>query len=209
MTPRDRIVRAPGVAVEGNEIVDAVRGLRLRANETARELLARADGRSTIAELDAADVLDFCAQLNRHLLVNVRARRLGTLTLPVRTTVVRAVLPPALALTLLALPLALAAHAWAVAPALGAGVLMHELAHAAALHGLPRAGVRRGLRAAVLHPRLTQARALAVGAAGPLAPSLAALVLVHRAPLAAVPLAAHALALTVASPDGRSACGLP
>lgn len=200
---------APGVAIEDGHVVDRVRGLRLPANGTAGAVLRATsfdDAAARLRDLGADDpehdVLAFRDALERHLLVNG-----GVLAGPVRTTVLRAVLPVAAALALLALPAALLVHAWPIAPAVGAGVLVHELAHAFALRGVAHAGVRRGLRAAVIHPRLSPRRALLVGAAGPLAPALAGLALVH-VPTAALPLAAHALALTVVSPDGRNACGL-
>lgn len=218
MSARDRIVLAPGVALDGGCVVDRVRALRLPANPSALAVLACADGR-TVAEVGAAlerlgsgdglrEALAFCAELNRHLLVNVRSRRPRTLLLPVRTTVARAVLPAAAALTLLSLPAAVAVHAWTIAPVVGAGLVLHEFAHAAALGGIPHAGVRRGLRATVVHPRLAPLRALVAGAAGPLAPALVAPALARVAAPAALLLAVHALALTVLSPDGRAACGL-
>ncbi|MHB8641982.1 MAG: hypothetical protein ACYDA3_03725 [Gaiellaceae bacterium] len=233
----DRVFVAPGVTIDGEDVVDTVRALRLPANATARTVLSHADGR-TIAEVGgvldrngahdgARDALEFCGELNRRLFVNVRIRRLalvrrrlaaaraGIVILhapPVRTTgVLRGVVPCALALAALTLPLSLAVGAWQLAPVVGGGVLLHELGHAAALAGIPRAVVRRGLRPALVHPSLSGLRALAVGAAGPLAPALAALgtVVVSRAAApACLPLAAHALALTMVSPDGRNACGL-
>jgi len=209
VTARSRVVRAPGVELDGGDVVDRVRGLRLPANATARAVLAAADGRTIaelVPELGAHGAIAFCTQLNRHLLVNVRG--LAALRLPVRTTPLRAIVPASLALAVVALPAALLLHAWALAPALGGGVLLHELAHTAALGLAPRAGVRRGLRPSLLHARLGPGRALAVGVAGPLAPALAAFAFVHVAAVAAVVLASHALALTVASPDGRNACGL-
>jgi hypothetical protein len=233
----DRVFVAPGIAVEGDDVVDSVRALRLPANATARAVLSHADGR-TIAEvgglLDRSgaddgprDALEFYRELNRRLFVNVRiprlalvrrrlaAARVGIVVLhapTVRTSsVLRAVVPCALLLGLLTLPLSLAVGAWQIAPVVGGGVLLHELGHAVALVGVPRAAVRRGLRPALIHPSLTGLRALVVGVAGPLAPALAALgaVGVYRAAApACLPLAAHALALTIVSPDGRNACGL-
>jgi hypothetical protein len=219
----DRVFAAPGVWVEGDDVVDSVRALRLPANATALAVIAHADGR-TIRELGrmlerngaqdgARDALEFCSELNRHLLVNVRSRRLTLLRPPaVRTSsVLRAVVPCAFALTLLTLPLSFAVGAWQIALAVGVGVLLHELGHAAALVRVPRGAVRRGLRPALVHPALRGMRALAVGVAGPLAPSLAALGAIGVSRAAApscLPLAAHALALTIVSPDGRNACGL-
>jgi hypothetical protein len=91
------------------------------------------------------------------------------------------------------------------------GLVLHEAAHAIALHGIPRALVLDGFRPSILHPRLSGARAFAVAAVGPVVPPLAAIVAValwHPAASACAPLAAHALGLTVLAPDGRNACGL-
>jgi hypothetical protein len=120
----------------------------------------------------------------------------------------RGALPCALGVAALGLAPALLVHAPLLAPAAGAGVLLHELGHAAALRGVPHVLVRRGLAPRLLHPQLPPGRLLAVAAAGPLSPAFAGLALAHVAGIASLPLAAHALALTVAAPDGRNACGL-
>lgn len=235
----DRVELAPGVVVEGGTVVDVVRRVRIPANGTAALLLAHADGVTVadLGELLAragaqdgmGDARAFCAQLNRQLLLNVHAgrgalvrRRLAGLRFGVllgaplrradaRSTlqVLRELAPVGAALALLTLPLAILAGMWTLALAVGGGVVLHELAHAVALHGVPRALVFDGLRPSVLHPSLGGARNALVAAAGPLAPSLAALGLAvfARSP-ACAPLAAHALGLTVLAPDGRNACGL-
>jgi hypothetical protein len=196
----DRVSLAPLVRLEGDAVVDEARGLRVPANRAALRILSAADGRP-VAEIDEPDAREFCEELNCRLLVNVdaplRPRRVAN--------TVRGVLPCALGIVLLALPPALLVHAPLLAPATGAGVLLHELAHAAALRGVPHVVVRRGPAPRLLHPRLPPNRLLFVAVAGPLAPALLALTLGGTVRL---PLAAHALALTVAAPDGRNACGL-
>jgi hypothetical protein len=179
------------------------------------------------------DAVTFARQLNALLLVNVRAplrdrvlRRLHALRygivlqaparrLEVGTPVsfVCALTPTALAILLLLLPPALLAGAWVCAGAFAAasGVVVHEGAHAVALRGVPRALVFDGLKPSILHAPVGAVRTLAAAVAGPLVPALAAVVCVltwRAAAMACVPLAAHALGLTVAAPDGRNACGL-
>jgi hypothetical protein len=188
------------------------------------DVLARAGALDGLGDARA-----FCVDLNRGLFLNVRVPRLAmlrrrlaaarvglVLRAPSRRVdgrslvrVAGALAPGGVVLTLLTLPLALLAGSWTIALAVGAGVVLHELAHAAALRGLPRALVLNGLRPSILHPRLGPRRAVVVASAGPLAPALGALVLavVARSP-ACAPLAAHALGLTVLAPDGRHACGL-
>ena len=98
----------------------------------------------------------------------------------------------------------------------GAGIGIHEAAHAASLRHVPAALVTRGPRTFVLHARLTPARRSCVAVAGPLAAvglGLALIVtgLMVAAPtlvLLGAPLVAHALALTVLGGDGRVVCGL-
>ena len=237
--PGDRVELAPGVVLADGVVVDVVRGASIRANESALLLLAQANG-TTVAELGDVlaragasdglrDARTFCTQLNRSLLVNVRARygalflrrlaaaRLGIFVrAPLRRLDARSLsrvflglVPAGVVLALLALPLAILAGDWTIALAVGGGVVLHELAHAVALRRVPRALVIDGLRPSVLHPRLGAGKTTFVAAAGPLAPSLAALALVAfaRSP-ACAPLAAHALGLTVLAPDGRNACGL-
>lgn len=239
----DRVVLAPGVELHGATLVDTVRGAELAVNESARIVLARADG-ATIASLGSRlreagardgvrDALAFCTELNARFLLNVeiplavrvrrrvRAFAFGiVLRVPPRRvgcgsamSVLRAVAPAGVTLTTLLLPLALAVGAWTIAAvvAAGAGIVLHELAHALALRGVPSALVLHGLRPTLLHPRLGRARTIAVAAAGPLAPALiavAAALLWQPCSLAGAPLGAHALGLTVLSPDGRNACGL-
>lgn len=98
----------------------------------------------------------------------------------------------------------------------GAGMGLHEAAHAASLCGVPTALVMRGRRTYVLHPALGPLRRSLVAVAGPLAAVGTGLALVLggvalTAPvlvLVGSPLVAHALALTVVGGDGRVACGL-
>ena len=137
-----------------------------------------------------------------------------------------ALVPRALAVTAaacaLVLPLALpvspqrVAGAILVASTTGFGLGLHEAAHAALLCGVPSAIVTSGRRTYVLHRALAPWRCAAVAAAGPLlvAGVGAAWVTVGAAASApwlaagGCPLAAHAIALTVACGDGRAACGL-
>lgn len=98
----------------------------------------------------------------------------------------------------------------------GAGLALHEAAHAALLRGVPSALVTRGRRTYVLHAAVTPGRRSLVALGGPLAVALVGIGVVAAGAAAAAPLlvfggcpfAVHALALTVASGDGRSACGL-
>ena len=237
--PSDRVELAPGVVLDDGTVIDVVRGTSVRANESALLMLEHANGVTVAelghllaragASDGAGDARAFCAQLNRALLVNVRVRRGALLRrrlaaarfgvfarAPFRrldgrslACVLRGLAPTGIALVLLTLPLAILVGAWSVALAVGGGVVVHELAHTVALHGVPRALVLDGLRPSVLHPPLGAVRTTVVAAAGPLAPSLAALCVAAfgRSP-ACAPLAAHALGLTVLAPDGRNACGL-
>jgi hypothetical protein len=164
--------------------------------------------------------------LSRRLLVNVRIRpvalasravaagRRGVIlqapprrvrSLPAGLAAIACVLAAATA------PLALLLGAWPLVLGVAFGVVLHEAAHAAALRGIPHALVLNGLRPSVLHPRLGSTRAFVVAAAGPVVPSLAALLAValwHAPAPACAALAVHALALTVLATDGRNACGL-
>jgi Coenzyme PQQ synthesis protein D (PqqD) len=98
----------------------------------------------------------------------------------------------------------------------GAGVAAHEAGHAAALRRIPAAVVLHGRRTYVLHRRLGPGRRAAVALAGPLPVAVAGGLLVLVAVAADTPTpalaglapAAHALSLTVATSDGRAACGL-
>jgi hypothetical protein len=100
--------------------------------------------------------------------------------------------------------------------ATGLGLGLHEAAHAMLLRGVPSAFVCRGRRTYVLHAPVGSYRRLAVAICGPLAVSVLGVGLVAAggaltAPVLAVaglPLAAHALSLTVVGGDGRVACGL-
>ena len=114
----------------------------------------------------------------------------------------------------LGLPLGLTS-ALAVAAGVGGALVLHEAAHAAALRGVPCALVLQRGRTAILHPPLDRRRAL-VAIAGPaLTTAVGVLAFVAAAAfaweplvLAAAPLGANALGFTVATSDGRSACGL-
>lgn len=179
------------------------------------------------------DALSFCSALNARYLLNVEiglvpraGRRLRALAygivvhVPPRRVsagslheVVRAVAPAGATVAGLLAPLALLGGVWTLAAALatGAGIVLHELGHALALRGVPSAVVLHGLRPTLLHPRLGFVRTVAVATAGPLLPALAALcasLAWEPLALATAPVGAHALALTVFSPDGRNACGL-
>ncbi len=100
--------------------------------------------------------------------------------------------------------------------AVGAGLLAHEAAHAAALSGIPSALVVRGTRVSVVHAPTGAVRRVLVACAGPAAVSVAGAVLLALAVVldssglvaAGLPAATHALALTVLASDGRTACGL-
>lgn len=98
----------------------------------------------------------------------------------------------------------------------GAGVGLHEGAHAAMLRGVPSALVTSGRRTYVLHAALEPARRSLVALAGPLGVTALGVCCVAAGALAGAqwlalagcPLAAHALSLTVVGRDGRVACGL-
>jgi hypothetical protein len=98
----------------------------------------------------------------------------------------------------------------------GLGLGLHEAMHAAMLRGVPSALVTRGRRTYVLHAALPPGRRSRVALAGPLAVAAIGTCCLLAGALAAAPclavagcpLAAHALALTVAAGDGRVACGL-
>jgi hypothetical protein len=237
----DLVELAPAVVLREDVLVDDVRGIQIPLNRSARVALETggtiSDVAAALARLGAReplrDAVAFATELNALLLVNVRAslrerlrRRLRALRYgivlqaPARRlelgstlSFTRALAPTALAILVMLLPLALVAGAWATAAALAAaaGVIVHEGAHAVALHGVPRALVFDGLKPSILHAPVGATRLLTAAAAGPLAPALVAVLCVlawHPAAIACVPLAAHALGLTVAAPDGRNACGL-
>ena len=98
----------------------------------------------------------------------------------------------------------------------GAGLAAHEAGHAALLTGVAAALVVSGLRTYVIHPTLAPGRRRVVAAAGPAAAALLGIAAVALAwlvgmpelGLAGCPPAAHAVGLTVATGDGRVACGL-
>jgi Coenzyme PQQ synthesis protein D (PqqD) len=128
----------------------------------------------------------------------------------------------ALLVTIFSLQIVMAAGAAGVVLAVlvgagaGAGIALHEAGHAAALVGVPAALVLRGRRTFVLHRPVGNRRRIAVALAGPgpvaaLGATLATIAIVAHEPLLLVvglAPAAHALSLTVATGDGRSACGL-
>ena len=232
----DRISLAPGVTLDGDVVVDAVRGLRVPASAAAALVLAHADGRTIAAVGDVLtrygatdgrrDALEFSEELSRRLLVNVRIRPAAFASRAVAAAW-RGVIPHApprrvrsfpgglaaiaCVLAAAAAPFGLLLGAWALVLGVAVGVVLHEAAHAVALHGIPRALVLNGVRPSVLHPRLGVVRGFVVAAAGPVVPSLAALFAValwHASAPACAALAAHALGLTVLAPDGRNACGL-
>jgi hypothetical protein len=232
----DRISLVPGVTLDRDVVVDPARGLRVPASATAVVVLAHADGRTIASVADVLarsgatdgrrDALEFCDELSRRLLVNVRIRpaayvaravaaaRRGIAvhapprrvrSVPLGLAAVGCVLVAATA------PFALLLGVWTLALGVAFGVVLHETAHALALHGIPRALVLNGVRPSLVHPRLGPTRTFVVAVAGPLVPSLTAVLAValwHSSTPAGAALAAHALGLTVAAPDGRNACGL-
>ena len=234
----DRIELAPGVVFRGDCLHDVVRGTDVPLTVSARTVLRPG---ATIAEIAASlaclgardperDATAFATQLNGLLLANVRAPRLlrrvralrhgVALRAPPRRiavnspwTFVAALAPSAAAVVVVLLPLVFLGGPWtiAAAAAAGTGIVVHEAAHAVALHGVPRALVLDGLKPSILHPPLGARRTFATAVAGPLAPTLVALAVAlawRSAAPAVVPLAAHVLGLTVIAPDGRTACGL-
>lgn len=94
------------------------------------------------------------------------------------------------------------------------GFLLHETGHAVALVGVRAALIVAGARTYVLHAAVTPRRRWAVALAGPGLAAFAGLVGVTAARALSVPdlalgacaLAGHAVALTVAASDGRTAC---
>lgn len=228
----DRIELAPGVWLRTGAVHDSVRGIDVPLNASAQ--LAFRSG-TTVAELAASlaglgardaerDATAFAAQLNRLLLANVRTSQRSLLLRRGRCTrriaidkpwtFAAALIPSAAAVVAVLLPLAALGGAWTVTAAFaaGAGVVVHEAAHALALRGIPRALVLEGLKPSILHPPVGAWRTFAAAAAGPLAPTILGLsvALTWRAAApAVVPLAAHVVGLTVIAPDGRAACGLP
>lgn len=100
--------------------------------------------------------------------------------------------------------------------ATGMGVGLHEAGHVASLRGVPSALVVRGRRTFVLHAPLGPVRRTLVAVAGPAVAVVAGLALVGLGGMesepslviSGLPLAAHALSLTMIGGDGRAACGV-
>lgn len=127
----------------------------------------------------------------------------------------------ALLTTVAVLQLAAVAGRFALVPALvtgtaaGAGVALHEAAHAATLRGVPSALVVQGRRTYVLHAPTGTARRAVVALAGPgvvcsLGMSLMVVATLAVSPVLALAggvLCSHAAGLLLLGPDGRSACG--
>jgi len=101
----------------------------------------------------------------------------------------------------------------ALAGAVGAGVVFHELGHLMLLRGVPACAVTRGARLWLLHRALDRRREAVVAAGGPTAPlAIAALLLVLPglpATVASLALSLHALGFTVLTADGRTMCARP
>jgi hypothetical protein len=122
----------------------------------------------------------------------------------------------ALAAVLLAAPGGLTPGVLALGLGVGGGLVAHEAGHAALLTGVAAALVIVGLRTFVIHPTLTPARRRAVATAGPAGAVVLGVAVVCAAwasgapelGLAGCAPAAHAIGLTVATGDGRAACGL-
>jgi len=106
--------------------------------------------------------------------------------------------------------------ALALGIATGTGVGLHEAGHVASLRGVPSALVLRGRRTFVLHAPLGPVRRSLVAVAGPAVAAAAGIALVAIGAagsqpsivILGLPLAAHALSLTVIAGDGRAACGI-
>jgi hypothetical protein len=106
--------------------------------------------------------------------------------------------------------------AGALGGAIAGTVLVHELAHLAALRGVPACVVTQGFRIAVVHGAISRRRTRGVAACGPAtglvlaACLLAALWVVPSIELGATALVSllNAFGLTVLSSDGRTLCGL-
>jgi hypothetical protein len=156
-------------------------------------------------------------------LPRVPARRRHVDTSSLRTilvTGVRATLPFALlvsvgafvvaSLVLGGLGAASTSMTLALAIAIGAGVVLHELGHLALLRGVPTCVVTRGARLWLLHRALDRRHEAVVAAAGPtVALAIAGLLLALPGLLATVAglaLSLHALGFTVLTADGRTIC---
>jgi hypothetical protein len=106
--------------------------------------------------------------------------------------------------------------ALALGMGVGVGVAMHEASHAVTLVGVGAVLVIAGPRIRVAHPALSGRRRALVAAAGPVGAALTGVVIVGlglatRTPelaLAGCGPAAHAVGVTVATAEGRTACGL-
>jgi hypothetical protein len=122
----------------------------------------------------------------------------------------------ALAAVLLAAPGGLTPGVLALGLGVGGSLVAHEAGHAALLTGVSAALVVGGPRTFVIHPPLSPARRRAVATAGPAAAVLLGVAAVCAAWVSGAPElglagcapAAHAIGLTVATGDGRAACGL-
>jgi hypothetical protein len=109
-----------------------------------------------------------------------------------------------------------AALAVGLGVATGLGIGLHEAGHVASLRGVPSALVTRGCRTYVLHAPVGSVRRSLVALAGPGLAVVTGLALVllgaagsePAVATSGLPLAAHALSLTVMGGDGRAACGL-
>jgi hypothetical protein len=105
--------------------------------------------------------------------------------------------------------------ALATGAAFGGALILHEAGHAVALAPVPAAVVLRRTRTSIVHGPLATRRAARVAAAGPLAAGALGVAVatwaLHDASfaalLAACPATGHLLGLTVATHDGRVACG--
>ena len=103
-----------------------------------------------------------------------------------------------------------------LAAGVGAGLAVHEAGHAALLSGVGGALVVSRLRTFVIHRPLAPGRRRVVALAGPAAAACVGVTMVAVAWLSGLPElavagcapAAHAAGLTVATGDGRAACGL-
>lgn len=102
-----------------------------------------------------------------------------------------------------------------VGAGVGLGLAAHEAGHAGALRGVPAALVLAGPRTFVIHGSVADARRRLVAATGPIAPAaLGAVVAAAARPAQSVALAlgacalgGHGVGLTIATRDGRIACG--
>jgi hypothetical protein len=195
---------------------------------------AEADVASFVARLNRLLLLNVCTRrrfrrwfalairlLPLRALPEARARRIA-LTQRRMLQVASALAPRAVLLAVaVALPLAAIGLLTPVAAAIvggaaGTGVVVHEAAHVAALGGRPAALVLCGCSVFVLHPTVGGPRGAFVALAGPSAPAALGLLLVSAAVAIAAPTAAlagallalHALCVTAAARDGRTACGL-